>query len=172
MDKDWVTRHSGTIGHSVTRHSFYLALGALGRNGTGALGKQSPRRHNLVRVSQCFNLLEKISIIPTNTFILPDLLLCLFTLFELIMIDVSWSLHDLVYLRIKVFHMRAIPDARNMLAFRFVQILYVWNQNWIFFCYQMRISMMKQVEGEGKISMHSLLAKFLCHNMLFILVQV
>ena len=30
MDKDWVTRHSGTIGHSVARHSVDLALGPLG----------------------------------------------------------------------------------------------------------------------------------------------
>ena len=26
LDKDWVTRHSGNIGHSIARHSFYLLL--------------------------------------------------------------------------------------------------------------------------------------------------
>ena len=38
MDKDWVTRHSGTIGHSVTRHSFYLELGPLDTGSHGHWG--------------------------------------------------------------------------------------------------------------------------------------
>ena len=38
LDKDLVTRHSGTIGHSVARHSFYLALGPLGTGSHGHWG--------------------------------------------------------------------------------------------------------------------------------------
>ena len=48
MEKDWVTRHSGIIGHSDARHSFYLALEPIGTGATRhwvawALGTQSPR---------------------------------------------------------------------------------------------------------------------------------
>ena len=43
MDKDWVTRHSGTIGHSVSRHSVTWALRVLG---TGSL-RQSVARHSV-----------------------------------------------------------------------------------------------------------------------------
>jgi hypothetical protein len=38
LDKDWVTRHSGTIGHWVARHSFYFALGPLGPGSHGHWG--------------------------------------------------------------------------------------------------------------------------------------
>ena len=34
LDKDWVTWHSGTIGHSVARHSVAWALKVLGTQGT------------------------------------------------------------------------------------------------------------------------------------------
>ena len=38
MDKDWVTRHSGTILHSVSRHSFYFELWPLGTGTHGHWG--------------------------------------------------------------------------------------------------------------------------------------
>ena len=38
MDKDWVTRHSGTIGHSVASQSVDLALGPLGTVSHGHWG--------------------------------------------------------------------------------------------------------------------------------------
>ena len=38
MDKDWVTRRSGTIGHSVARHWVDLALGPLGTGSHGNWG--------------------------------------------------------------------------------------------------------------------------------------
>ena len=50
MDKDWVTRHSGTIGHSVPRRSVDLALGPLGTGSNGHWGARhsvAPSPHAL-----------------------------------------------------------------------------------------------------------------------------
>ena len=38
LDKDWVTRHSGTIGHSVDRLSVDLELGPIGTGSHGHWG--------------------------------------------------------------------------------------------------------------------------------------
>ena len=53
MDKDWVTRHSGTIGHSVARHSVDLALGPLG---TASYGHWDARHSVALSI---FQLIER-----------------------------------------------------------------------------------------------------------------